>query len=171
MAGPGTDEPDVIDRNAGRVILIDPDDRVLLLACCDPGRPDAERWWITPGGGCEAGETYRHAAKREAEEELGFNDLKLGPCVWTRTATFPWLGRLIRQHERFFVCRTHRREPTADTRTADELMYLHGHRWWSPAQITAAIDDGTRFAPRRFDACLKQLLDDGPPTRPIDVGV
>lgn len=167
-----TTQPTITQRQAGRVLLLDPDDHVLLLQCQDPGR-DAEPWWITPGGGCDEGESHRNAAQREAFEELGFDDLELGPCVWTRSATFPWLQRTICQHERFYVCRIdqRRREPSAVTHTPDELLYLLGHRWWSPADIEDAIQQGTRFAPRRFAQCLQELLRDGCPATPIDVGV
>ena len=160
--------PGVTDRKAGRVLLLDPNNRVLLLQCGEPG--NADRWWITPGGGCEPGESHQQAALREAHEELGFDDLKLGPCVWTRTHTFPWLGKTLRQHEHIFICRTHEREPITDGHTPDELMYLHGHRWWSADEIVQATKDGIRFAPRRLGELLQTLLTDGPPTKPIDVG-
>ncbi len=173
MTGGGPSEENtqasVVERNAGRVILLDPDGRVLLLSCGEPG--NAKRWWITPGGGCERGETFADAALREAREELGFDDLQLGRCVWTRTHTFPWLGRTLRQHEHFFVCRTHRREPTTDQQTRDELMYLHGHRWWTADDIQTATEQGEAFAPRRLGQLLSALLTDGEPENPLDVGV
>ncbi|CAN0457381.1 unnamed protein product, partial [Ectocarpus fasciculatus] len=95
------------------------------------------------------------------------------PSIWTRSATFPWLQRTICQHERFYVCRIddRHREPTAVTHTPDELLYLLGHRWWSPADIAEAIERGTRFAPRAFASCLQTLLREGLPDAPIDVGI
>ena len=168
MSGSGTqDRP--VERQAGRVILLDPADRVLLLRCGEPGRDD--RWWITPGGGCEPGENHAQAALREAREELGFDDLELGPCVWTRTHTFPWLGRTLRQHEHYFVCRTREREPVTHGHTPDELMYLHGHRWWGVPEIADATAHGEKFAPRNLGVLLRALLDDPGPASPIDVGV
>lgn len=159
----------VVERDAGRVIVLDPAGRVLLLQCGEPGNP--RRWWITPGGGCEPGESHAQAALREAEEELGFDDLTLGPCVWTRTHTFPWLGRTLRQHEHFFLCHTHAREPVTDGHTDDELLYLHGHRWWSPADIVAATAAGESFAPQALGELVETLQSQPLPAEPADVSV
>ncbi|MET0424419.1 MAG: NUDIX domain-containing protein, partial [Actinoplanes sp.] len=46
----------VIDRRAARVLIVDPAGRTLLLHGGDPARPE-QRWWFTPGGGLEQGET------------------------------------------------------------------------------------------------------------------
>ena len=50
-------------RRAGRVIVLDPDDRVLLLRYDE--EPPAGRHWATPGGGLNPGESYAAAASRE----------------------------------------------------------------------------------------------------------
>jgi hypothetical protein len=42
-------------------------------------------------------------------------------------------------------------------------------RWWTVDEIDAAPE--TSFAPRRLGSLLRELLDDGPPRAPIDVGV
>jgi hypothetical protein len=46
------DDAEIVDRVAGRVILLDPDGKVLLFHGFDPRRPD-EPWWFTPGGGLQ----------------------------------------------------------------------------------------------------------------------
>lgn len=53
-------------RLAGRVIVLDPDDRILLFRYDDP--PPNGRHWGTPGGGLDDGETYTAAARRELAE-------------------------------------------------------------------------------------------------------
>jgi hypothetical protein len=45
-------------RQAGRVLVIDPAGRVLLLEGFDPAQPDRQ-YWVTIGGGLEAGEIQR----------------------------------------------------------------------------------------------------------------
>ncbi|MEU2359257.1 NUDIX domain-containing protein [Streptomyces noursei] len=47
-----------------RVLLVDGDDRLLLLCGRDPRTPGA-RWRFTVGGGVEDGESYPQAAVRE----------------------------------------------------------------------------------------------------------
>ena len=42
-------------RRAARVVLLDPDRRVLLLNASDPGNPAKGEWWEIPGGGQDPG--------------------------------------------------------------------------------------------------------------------
>jgi 8-oxo-dGTP pyrophosphatase MutT (NUDIX family) len=75
----GADPDDVTPlrwRRAGRVIVLDPDDRVLLFRY-DDGPPNG-RHWCTPGGGLNDGETYAAGARRELAEETGWTDVPLG---------------------------------------------------------------------------------------------
>jgi 8-oxo-dGTP diphosphatase len=89
-------------RPAARVLLIDPDDRLLLFKF----RVDGSNVWITPGGGVDRGETFEQGALRELWEETGLTGCELGPCVWMRSFLFRWDGKLYKQQERFFVVRT-----------------------------------------------------------------
>jgi hypothetical protein len=45
---------------------------------------------------------------------------------------------------------------------------VHELRWWTLDELASA---DTNFAPRRIVRFLRQLLEEGPPTTPIDVGV
>src|SRR5206468_9303028 len=85
-------------RRAARVILLDPDDRVLLMRYDD--RPPNGSHWTTPGGGLNEAEDYRAAALRELAEETGWSDITLLGEVARRTLTMEYAGRLVRQHER-----------------------------------------------------------------------
>ncbi|WP_229899595.1 NUDIX domain-containing protein, partial [Streptomyces capoamus] len=51
-------------RKVARVVLLDPEDRILLLHGHEPDDP-ADDWWFTPGGGLEGAETREEAALRE----------------------------------------------------------------------------------------------------------
>ena len=42
-------------------------------------------------------------------------------------------------------------------------------RWWTLGELEAATD--VEFAPRRLPSLLRELLRDGPPAEPVDVGV
>ncbi|MGW3345491.1 NUDIX domain-containing protein [Nonomuraea rubra] len=53
-------------RPTARVILADPDDRVLLLRFVPPEPWPKKPAWFLPGGGIEPGETLAQAAVREA---------------------------------------------------------------------------------------------------------
>src|SRR5665213_1957374 len=77
-------------RQAGRVILRDDQNRVLLIRFVLPNM----RFWATPGGGVEPGETLLEAARRELKEELGL-EVKLEGPIHTATGIFEFEGELI----------------------------------------------------------------------------
>jgi len=158
-------ETQPIDRHAARVVLLDPLDRVLLFRCQEPGSDRA--FWITPGGGLLDGETHEQAALRELYEETGLTDVDLGPCVWTRTHVFPWLGKTYRQHERFYLLRIEGHEVDPAGHTQEEQLALTEHRWWSTNQITQAREES--FAPSRLGSFLERLILGPLPATPIDV--
>ena len=91
-------------RHAGRVIVLDPDGRVLLLRY-DNDPPDG-RHWATPGGGLNPGESYAAAAIRELAEETGWDDVALLAEIQQHERTLVHGDRIVRQHERLFLART-----------------------------------------------------------------
>ncbi|MBB2942218.1 8-oxo-dGTP pyrophosphatase MutT (NUDIX family) [Actinoplanes lutulentus] len=131
----------VIDRRAGRVLLLDRAGRVLLLHGGDPARPGM-RWWFTPGGGLEPGETVAEAAVRELFEETGLRarpgDLD-GP-VWHEVAEFEYDGGHYRQDQDFFVLRVSEWQVDTAGMTADEQLTITEHRWWSAAEIESSTE-------------------------------
>src|SRR5262245_25416103 len=90
-------------RRAGRVIVLDPEDRVLLFRY-DDGPPNG-RHWSTPGGGLNDGEDYPAGARRELAEETGWTDVAVGPELYERTQVMGHADAIVRQHERFFLAR------------------------------------------------------------------
>ena len=158
----------VIVRPCARVLLLDPHDRLLLIHCRAPD--DGRRFWITPGGGLEAGESETEAARRELWEEVGDVEARIGPAVWLRRHVFDWDRRRYDQRETFYVART----PVAGTRpvalSPDEMHFIEELRWWTLEEILAAPPE-TTFAPRRLGPLLRELLDEGFPSEPKDVGV
>jgi ADP-ribose pyrophosphatase YjhB (NUDIX family) len=127
-------QPELRRRRAGRVILLDPDDRVLLFRY-DDGPPNG-RHWCTPGGGLNDGEDYAAGARRELAEETGWTDVPLGGQVHERTLTMEYADAIVRQHERFFLARvqTARRElgEVAAMHTSDGIA---ASRWWTLAEM------------------------------------
>ncbi len=124
-------------RVSARVLLLDPDGRVLLFRGFDPRRPGAY-WWFTVGGAVEPGEALRAAAVREALEETGMvlhPDELRGP-VWRRLARFTFDGRAFDAEEWFFVATADGPVDTAGF-TELEARTVVEHRWWSPAELAA----------------------------------
>ena len=157
-----------IPRPASRVLLCDGLGRILLFKAQFEGRG---RWfWITPGGGVNDGETHEEAAIRELWEETGVQiDSSELTCVWTRSHTFEFRGRLIEQRERYYFARCEF-EPAISYANWEEYERddLSEHRWWILEEIEASDED---FAPRRLGSLLRDLLHNGCPTEPFDVGL
>jgi ADP-ribose pyrophosphatase YjhB (NUDIX family) len=153
-------------RQAARAVILDPADRILLVRFEFP----EGMLWACPGGGLEGDETHERAVIRELAEEVGLDDMTVGPCIWTRRHVIAFLnGKWDGQVERFYLVRTDAFEP-APRFTAEQLAaeYVTAERWWTQAEIAEAT---TAFAPRRLPELLTQLLAEGPPQRPIETGV
>lgn len=153
-------------RRAARAVVLDPDDRILLVRFAFP----AGDVWATPGGGIDEGETAEEAIRRELSEEVGLEDAELGPWIWEREHVFPFLdGKWDGQAEQYVLVRTERFEP-APRFTTEQLMaeYVGGFRWWTQGELAASDE---LFAPRRLPELLGALLREGPPEEPLDVGV
>jgi 8-oxo-dGTP pyrophosphatase MutT (NUDIX family) len=153
-------------RQAARVLVVDDDERVLLVRFDLPGDPPV---WATVGGGLEPGETHEQAARRELAEEAGIEAGDLGAPVWTRTHVFE-LGRWWDgQEELYFLVRTAPFEPRPRHSWKQlNAEWVTAIRWWALDEIERSEE---RFAPRRLAELLRTLLRDGPAAEPLDVGV
>ncbi|MEU6659842.1 NUDIX hydrolase [Streptomyces sp. NPDC046821] len=153
-------------RKVARVVLLDPDDRILLLHGHEPG-DTADDWWFTPGGGLEGDETHEQAALRELAEETGITDVELGPVLWRRTCSFPFAGRRWDQDEWYFLARTTAAvagaEIAGEGLTDLERRSVAGARWWTCRELAEAHET---VYPTRLAGLLRRLLDEGPPGQP-----
>jgi 8-oxo-dGTP diphosphatase len=154
-------------RTAVRALLLDAAERVLLVRFVFPS---GEVRWALPGGGVEPGETFDDALHRELVEELGLHDVVIGPLVWTRTHIIPMIGGLFDgQRDHVHLVRTAAFEPQP-TLTWEQLNaeFVFELRWWTLDEIRAA---DVQFVPATLAGHLADLLSDGPPAEPLDVGV
>jgi len=132
---------DRIERFGARVLLLDAEERLLLVRGHDPHQPERS-FWFTPGGGIEGDESPRQAAVRELAEETGYVldvDELVGP-VWRRTAVFDFASRPYTQHEEIFVGRladAERRARTNAELTADEREALDEFAWLSQPRVAS----------------------------------
>jgi ADP-ribose pyrophosphatase YjhB (NUDIX family) len=149
------------ERHAGRVIVVDPEGRVLLFRYDEP--PPFGVHWATPGGGLDPGEDYRAGAARELREETGWDDVPAGEALpalsgW-RTILHAEQGRPFRQHERFFLARvTVPRRPVADVGGMHASDGIRAARWWSLAELEATRDV---IYPAGLAGALRDLLHHG----------
>jgi len=150
-------------RKVARLVLLDPEDRILLMHGFEPEDP-ASTWWFTPGGGLEGDETREQAALRELAEETGITDVELGPLLWQRMCSFPFDGRRWEQDEWYFLARTTQTATDTSGHTGLERRSVAGLRWWTSAELSAARET---VYPTRLAELLRTLLDEGPPGTPL----
>ena len=151
-------------RDAVRAVVLDPDDRVLLV------RFEFPHWagWATPGGGVSPGESDDAALHRELAEETGLDSFDAGPLVWTRLHLME-LGEWDGQVERYYLLRVPAFEPAPELTWAQlHAEYVTAVRWWTQAELEAT---DAEFAPRRLPELVRGLIVHGPPAEPLDVGV
>ncbi|MEU8814034.1 NUDIX domain-containing protein [Actinoplanes sp. NPDC048796] len=131
----------VINRRAGRVLLVDQAGRTLLLHGGDPARP-GHRWWFTPGGGLLDGESPAEGAARELFEETGLrvSPADLGSSYWREVSEFSYSGRDYRQDQDFFLLRVTEIQIDMAGMDDDEQETITEHRWWSAEEIEASSE-------------------------------
>lgn len=117
-----------------RVVVLDPDDRVLLFRVTDADGGPAT-WWEAPGGGRRPGEPVLAAARRELAEEIGASDVD--PVVLgevTRRTTVVQGAPLDKVDDVLAVRLT---SPRVDTSgwTASEVRDIAEVRWWTPREL------------------------------------
>lgn len=144
-----------VKRRSAKVLLVDPDGRLLLFSGVDPAEPDRPPIWFPVGGGVDEGETLEAAAIREVEEETGLLISDLGPVVMTRQVEFEFDGNSYDQDETYFAVPTEAFVPTTDRWTETEQRVMVSHRWWTVEELRTTSE--TVF-PERLAEAMQDLL-------------
>jgi 8-oxo-dGTP pyrophosphatase MutT (NUDIX family) len=160
-----------------RVVLLDADDRLLMLRIHDEGatrgvNPIVADFWLLVGGGVEAGETHEDAARREVFEETGIRDVEIGPWLWKRekVITMTWAGDAVtRVVERFYLGRVpSSADVTFAHQTALESKTITGYRWWTVAEVLDREADEL-FLPPGLGGLLSDLTTGVMPATPVHI--
>ena len=161
-----------LPRPAARVVLLDADDRVLLIRAEWDGRS----LWFTPGGRIETGESPEAAARRELHEETGLDArmLRWEGLAWLRDWTWHWVqgDTWYASHEHFYLARLPVRggelpheEHAAPT--VEEVLALREARWWDVDDLRA---EAPSTSPVTLATLLPALIAHGCPPAPLAVG-
>ena len=153
-------------RPAARAIVLDPDDRILLVRFEFPRRDVLGH----AGWRNRVGRDARGGGSARARRGGGPDSVDVGPVVWTRLHIIPFIGgQWDGQRELYHLVRTPAFTPQPALSWEQlNAEYVFGLRWWTPAELEEAEET---FAPRRLPELVRSLLRDGPPAEPIDAGV
>lgn len=129
-------------RPSSRLLVLDPDNRVLLFRFAhNKSALAGQTYWATPGGGVEEGESFADAARRELFEETGIRVAAVGQHVAEREFVLQLMdGEYVTAEERFFVVRVADRALSRDHWTSVEIEVMTDHRWWSADELRSTSE-------------------------------
>ena len=119
-------------RRAARLLVIDEHEQLLLFRFTfGPRSP----FWGTPGGECNAGESWEDAARRELIEETGLV-AEPGSSIGERQNDFETPGgEWVTADERYFRIRVPACKIATHGHTELEREIMQNHRWFTRAEL------------------------------------
>lgn len=151
-------------RQTVKLLLLDEDDRLLLIRSRDPSTGDDS--WYPVGGGIEPGESLQEAAAREAYEETGLRDLPTGTRVWWRDHTYEYADQRYDVHEDWLLHHLPHFTPAPAQLTPYESRTIQSFHWWTAHSLTTTT---TTVYPPNLGPLLTALLTNGIPEKPFDI--
>ena len=159
---------ETVTRYTARLILLDPESRVLLVRMHNPNVGDAdgnvlpEPYWVTVGGAIDEGERPEDAAMRELYEEtgLGPDTTELLHPIWRTEHVLKLYGTLTTLKETFFLARTRQTDINPQGLEPSEEDSISELRWWPMKDLLTTTE---RIFPSSLRDEIQRLPADGPP--------
>ena len=155
---------DAVLRVGTRVLLVDEEERLLLLRYVDKGK----YLWVPVGGGVEPGETIEQTARREIVEETGFLPPHELIEIGRRRLVVPLFEQLTDAREHWFLARVPHADINRSGWTPLEHETISAYRWWTVAELSSTAE---WLIPRDLARLLAELLLHGPPSTPLELGL
>ncbi len=129
-------------RPSSRLLVLDSENRLLLfLFSYNTGCLAGQKYWATPGGAVEPGESFEEAAKRELFEETGISVAEIGPDVARREFEMQLPdGEFVIADERLYIVRVTDQSLSKENWSAMEKAVMAEHRWWTNEELAATSE-------------------------------
>lgn len=132
-------------RRVSRVVLLDENDRFLLLLTASPRLQTPVVRWLTPGGGVEDHESHAEGAIRELFEETGLRVDSVGEPIWSIEGQSIFNdGHVQSTYSEYFVVRTTSFELTNENWMDNEFVDITDVRWWTVEELKSS---GEKYSP------------------------
>ncbi|MBD8118351.1 NUDIX domain-containing protein [Pantoea agglomerans] len=124
-------------RPSSRLIIVSPDNRVLLFRFCHKdGALRGKTYWATPGGGLGKNESFEQAAIRELFEETGLIRTLTGPQIASQNFTMMLpSGETVLAEERFFMIDANTVELDRSGWSSNEQEVIRDYHWWTIEEL------------------------------------
>jgi 8-oxo-dGTP pyrophosphatase MutT (NUDIX family) len=156
-----------IKRLTSRIVLLNARDEVLLFEYED-NNTDVPRFWVTPGGGLEPGESFAQAAIRELFEETGLEVEDVGNPIWFKRKLVRFKDHFQAIEEFHFLVRVETWDVIGMNPDELERQNERGQQWWS---LKALRKTHETVFPESLAVHLEPILRGEIPPRPVNISI